>query len=345
MLDAALDVLRNGSLTYQQAFDVCESLVGGAFADVDAARLLTALADKGESAEEVQGFVASLLSHAMRIPFDAPTIDVCGTGGSGLVRFNVSTTVAFVLAAEGLTVAKHGNRGSRAPNGSFDLLEHLGVPVELGPQELSWCLEETGLGFIYARRYHPAMKHVAAARALVGQRTIFNLAGPLSNPSRVTTQIVGTSSAADAERVAKALYLLGRERGIALTGSSGMDDVDLTGEILVFDVQASPRASRIDPAELGLARAALEEMACGDASANAELFVALLDDVAPPCLRDTVCFSAAVALVAAGRAHDLPTAYANARTSFSSGRVRDKFLHYRSVAERVSRASSEMQPA
>lgn len=319
-------------LSYDQAFELCEALVAGAYSDDVAARLLIALAENGESAAAIHGFVACLASHAERIPYEAPTMDVCGTGGTGLTRFNVSTTVAFLLAADGLCVAKHGNRGSRAPNGSFDLLERLGVPVDLGPQSVATCLQETGLGFIYARRFHPAMRRVAAARALAGRRTIFNLAGPLSNPTNVATQVVGVASSRDAKTIAEVLTLLGRRRGLALTGSSGMDDVDLTGPISIHVAGETFAERQLDPLTIGLPRVALLEVPGGDADVNAELFALLLTDQAPPSLRDTVCLSAAIAMVAARPELSIAAGYERARHLLATGKVREKFETYRRVA-------------
>lgn len=328
------------NLTAEEARALCETLLGGGMSDQAIADVLVMLAEKGETPEEVSGFVHALLAHAERIPFDGATVDTCGTGGSGLARFNVSTSVAFVLAACGVCVAKHGNRGSRAPNGSFDLLEALGIPIDLGGSEVAECLERTGLGFIYARRFHPLMQRVAAARALAQRRTVFNLAGPLSNPTRVRVQVVGTATGSDARTVAGCLRLLGREQGVCVTGHSGIDEVDLSGPAVLCGIDAGLTSELLDPRSLGLSLVAYAEMPGGDAPTNARLFLELLDGTAPVPLAEAVYLSAALVLVAAGRVASYRDGIQLARDVLARGRVREKFVEYRDVAVDISRRTS-----
>jgi anthranilate phosphoribosyltransferase len=328
-LGAALD--QGHDLTFAEAHALCETLLSGALTDEQAAEALVRLASKGETPTEVHGFVTSLLSHAERVPYEGPTVDTCGTGGSGLVRFNVSTAAAFILAAGGLCVAKHGNRGSRRANGSFDLLEALGVPIELGGQAVARCLSETGLGFIYARRFHPVMKRVASARQLAGGRTIFNLAGPLSNPTRVRTQVVGAATRADAELVARCLHLLGRETSFSVTGHGGIDEVDLSGPALLYAADGAATLTRLDPSALGLAVVPYSDLPGGDADVNAELFHQLLESHAPRALRDVVCLSAGLAFFAARRTASARDGVELAEQLLAAGLVRQKFAQYRDV--------------
>jgi anthranilate phosphoribosyltransferase len=339
-VSAVLDSLltQRKDLTAEQARELCDTMLDGALSDAQIARLLVKLAEKGETPEELFGFVGGILSRAEPVPYAGPTIDTCGTGGSGLVRFNVSTAVAFVLAACGLCVAKHGNRGSRARNGSFDLLEALGVPIDLNGSAVATCLEQTGLAFIYARRFHPVMKRVATARELAGRRTIFNLAGPLSNPTRVQIQVVGTTTHADARRVASCLRLLGRQDGLCVTGHSGIDDVDLSGPATVHDMHSESAPREVDPASLGLSTVSYAELPGGDAQTNAGLFLHLLDGTAPSSLRELVCLSAALVLVTARRVTGLREGIELARDALVSRSVRDKFEQYRDVARRASQA-------
>jgi anthranilate phosphoribosyltransferase len=329
-LHASLRAGRN--LTFEEAHALSETLLAGAVSDQEAADVLVQLALKGETAVEVQAFVTSLLSHAEAIPFDEPTVDTCGTGGSGLVRFNVSTAAAFVLAAGGVCIAKHGNRGSLRPNGSFDLLDALGVRIDLDGPAVATCLSQTGLGFIYARRFHPAMRRVAAARQLAGRRTIFNLAGPLSNPTRVRAQVVGAATRADAITVAKCLYLLGRQQGFSVTGNSGIDDVDLSGPSALYAADANATFSELDPTALGLVAAPYSDLPGGDAATNAEMFRRLLHGQAPPALRVVVCLSAALAFFAAERTESVSSGLSLAAQLLASGAVREKFTQYRDVA-------------
>lgn len=321
-----------------QARALCDSMLDGALEDEEIARLLVALARKGETPEELFGFVGGILARALPVPYDGPTIDTCGTGGSGLVRFNVSTAVAFVLAACGLCVAKHGNRGSRMRNGSFDLLEALGIPIDLDGPAVASCLAQTGLGFIFARRFHPLMKRVAVARERAGCRTIFNLAGPLSNPTRVRVQVVGTTTPADSHKVASCLQLLGRQAGLCVTGHSGIDDVDLSGPVTLRSIHEQTSHGQLDPRGLGLLEVPYEQLPGGDAETNAALFRQLLDGTAPPALRDVVCLSAALVLLAAGRVTELRDGLELAREALAAGKVADKFAQYRHVALSVSAA-------
>lgn len=320
------------SLDFDEAFHLCDRLLRGEFASQQAAQILVALAEKGETPEELHGFVSCLLSHSERVPFGDPTFDTCGTGGSGLVRFNVSTAVAFILAAAGVVVAKHGNRGSRTPNGSFDLLEALGIPVELTPVAVAGCIEETGLAFLYARTFHPALKRMAEPRALAAQRTIFNLAGPLSNPAPVRAQVVGTPSRKDAHLVAQCLHRMGRS-GVALVGHSGLDDIDLSGPALLVGAGAVPVTSDFDPASLEVPRTPIGDVPGGDAPINAELFRLLFDDRAPLQLRQLVCLSASIALVVARKVESHTDGFRLAGELLASGKAKAKYRDYRDAAK------------
>lgn len=328
------------SLTSEQARELCDAMLDGSLSDERIAELLVLLSDKGETPEELFGFVNGILARAVPIPFDGPTIDTCGTGGSGLVRFNVSTAVAFVLAACGVCVAKHGNRGSRMRNGSFDLLEALGIPIDLDGPAVASCLAQTGLGFIYARRFHPVMKRVATARELAGRRTIFNLAGPLSNPTRVRVQVVGTPTLTDARTVARCLRLLGRSDSLCITGRSGIDDVDLSGPTILHDGDDRSKPREIDPSSLGFPMVSYEEFPGGDADTNADLFLRLLRGTAPRPLHDVVCLSAALVLLTSRRVASLHEGIDLARDALATRTVHDKFEQYRQAAAQASARSS-----
>ena len=331
--NAALDAGRD--LTSAEAQALCDAMLRGSFSDQAAAEVLVRLAEKGETPEEVHGFVVSLLSHAERVPFEGPTVDMCGTGGSGLVRFNVSTTVAFVVAAGGLCVAKHGNRGSSRPNGSFDLLAALGVRIDLDGPAVAACLSQIGVGFIYARRFHPVLKRLVEARKLAARRTIFNLAAPLSNPSRVRAQVVGAATSSTAVTVARCLALLGVQHGLVISGNSGIDDVDLSGPVTLHSANPGAGATLLDPTTLGLARVPYDELPGGDADVNCTLFLQLLDGRAPQALRELVCLSAALVFSTAGRVSSLPEGLALASDLLAGGAARDKFAEYRSFVSHL----------
>jgi len=241
------------SLSEAEASQCLEVIFDGGVSDEDIAAFLVALAKKGETADEVVGFMRVLQAHAIGVELGGDCIDVCGTGGSGLSRFNVSTAVAFVLAAAGVPVAKHGNRGSRRPNGSFDLLEALGCSFELSAGQVRALFDATGLCFLYARTLHPAMKKVVRARQLAARRTIFNLAAPLSNPANPRYQVVGTPHAEGAALVAEILTKLDRERFMVAVGAPGIDEVSISGETLLIEgMNGKTSARTLNPVDLGI---------------------------------------------------------------------------------------------
>lgn len=291
------------------------------------AELLRALRDKGETAEEIAAFAHALLARAVdpgldpaRLP--GPVIDVCGTGGDRLELFNISTTSMFILAAGGAVVVKHGNRAITSKCGGADVLEHLGVTIDLAPAELRRCVETLGLGFIFAPAYHPAFKAIAPVRKLLaaqGIPTVFNLLGPLLNPARPAHQLVGIFDPALLPKYAATLQTLGRHRAWAVHGD-GMDELATTGTSAVHEV--SPDAIRtftLDPAALGIPRATHDDLRGGDRAENARILIAILDGSLRGPKRDIVELNAAAGFVIAGLAADLPAGLALARERIDSG--------------------------
>jgi anthranilate phosphoribosyltransferase len=221
MLNEFNEKLKNAqNLSLTQAADLCATFLEEDLTDAAIAETLVLLAKKGETADEICGFAQALLQRATPVPFDHGTVDVCGTGGSDLERFNVSTAAAFVLACAGLSVAKHGNRGSKRPNGSFDLLEALEVPFQLNGDQVAQCLNQTGIGFLFARSFHPTMRKVVEARRQAKRRTIFNLAAPLCNPTQVAYQLVGTAARPMGRILAQSCIRLGRPQGCVVWGAA-----------------------------------------------------------------------------------------------------------------------------
>lgn len=324
-------------MTAEQVGQVLGLLLDGAVVPADGAELLHRWTARGETAVELAALVEVMLARAVRVPIVGPCMDLCGTGGSELTRFNVSTTVAFVLAAAGVPVAKHGNRGSRRPNGSFDLLDALGVPFLLTPAQLAQVFDETGICFLFARALHPAVAAVAPLRKLVAGRTIFNLAGPLANPCRPTRQVVGVTREATAQVVAGALTLLGIERGIVVRGHPGLDEVSITGPSHVWDVSGGKTHHRIVEHfhHHGLDHAALPG---GDAPENAVIFHRLLNGEETGPLRDMVIANAALALDCwRGNAHPGgDQAITDVRALLEQGRVRDCYARHRRVARSIA---------
>jgi anthranilate phosphoribosyltransferase len=290
---------------------------------------LKALRAKGETAAEIAAFVEALLSRAVDPEIDparlpGPMLDVCGTGGDQLHLFNVSTTVMFVLAAGGACVVKHGNRAITSQSGGADVLEELGVRIELPPAELRRCVETHGLGFLFAPAYHPAFKVIGPVRralAAEGIPTIFNLLGPLLNPARPSYQLVGIFSPVLLPKYAEALALLARSRAWAVHGS-GMDELSLAGPSAVCEVaDGLVREFTLDPATLGLAPCTLDALRGGDRKQNAAILTGILEGTDHGPRRDLVLLNAAAGFVITGLAPDLSTGHQLAREQIASGRA------------------------
>jgi len=303
------------ALTHQQAADVLREILAGNTPEVETAALLTVLATRGEQAPELAGFVETMRALATPVPLTEEErealVDTCGTGGGGPATFNISTGAALVAAAAGAKVAKHGNRAMTSRCGSADVLEALGVPVNLTPELAAECLRATGFMFLLAPLYHPAMKAVAPLRRALGFRTIFNLCGPLTNPAGARSQVIGV--------LAPSRVLL------VVHGSDGIDEITTTTESVVARVELSSpegspalKAARVTPEMAGLPRATLDQLTGGDAAANAAILYDILTGIPGP-RRDIVLFNAAAALVAAGLASDLKEGVALGAEAIESG--------------------------
>jgi anthranilate phosphoribosyltransferase len=286
-----------GGMTPEQTKVVLHHLMDGSLTPEHGAEVLIAWSERGETGAELATVVEALLAKAIHVPIPGG-MDVCGTGGSGLGRFNVSTTAAFILAAAGIPVVKHGNKGSKTANGSFDLLEALGVPYQLPVQQLVRLQAETGVCFLFARAVHPAVGAVAPARKIAAnrvKRTVFNLAGPLANPCRPRRQLIGVIDERTAHIVSEAIRLLGSERALVVRGHPGIDEVSITGPTHVWDIQGGHVHHAIIERihQHGLDHAHLP---CGDANANAAIFHRLLSGAERGPLLDMVCANAGAAL-------------------------------------------------
>lgn len=331
MLATLHSAIRDGRhLTRDEAIAAAETILEGGHDEEAVAQFLVALAEKGETAEEIAGFASALMARAIRIEAPEGAVDLCGTGGSGLPRFNVSTAAAFVVAACGVPVAKHGNKGSRQPDGSFDLIESLGLPVALPPEVAREALANVGLAFLFARAYHPIMKNVVGARKRAGRRTIFNLVGPLCNPAGVKVQVIGTAQARNLPVLAEALQMLGRRRALVVRGDPGIDELSVSGPSDLIEVGGdSIRPSKLLPTDVGINPSPYETLPLGLASGNAGVFFELLDKHTPPNLVDLVALNAGAVLYIAGRAPSIRDGCAQARQCLVDGRARSKWEEYR----------------
>jgi len=306
--------LRNGDeLTGPQIESAIEALLSPQTSDAVKAEFLKELREKGETAQEIAAFVNALLDRAIDPQIDRrnltrPVIDVCGTGGDGLELFNISTTSMFVMAAGGAVVVKHGNRGITSKCGGADVLEALGIRIDLGPEELKRCVEKTGIGFLFAPNYHPAFKAIAPVRKLLaeqGVKTVFNILGPLLNPARPDFQLVGVFDRALLAKYAAVLGLLGRRHAWALN-SAGADEILPFGSTeVVATSHAGLRDFIIDPGALGFAPSAIEELRGGDRVENAAILTGILDGSIRGAKRDAVALNAAAGFVVTGRVSDL----------------------------------------
>jgi anthranilate phosphoribosyltransferase len=303
------------AMTRAQAAAALREILSGDVPDVETAALLTVMATRGEQAPELAGFVEVMRERVTPLPFTSAErdelVDVVGTGGGGPLTFNISSGAALVAAAAGAKVAKHGNRAVTSRCGAADVLEALGVPIELGPELAVECLRSTGFLFLFAPLYHPAMKAVGPLRRALGFRTIFNLCGPLTNPAAARTQVIGVLAPSRVLLVGRALVELGAKRAFVVHGTDGIDELTTTGESIVARIEESEtggkptmKAARITPEMAGLTRRKLEEFTGGDVATNAALLYDVLTGL-PGARREIVLLNAAAALVAAGLAGDL----------------------------------------
>jgi anthranilate phosphoribosyltransferase len=316
-------LLRGESLTEAEAQAVIGHVMDGDASESQIAGLLIALRMKGESVAEIVGAARAMRTHAIAVaPRRTDLVDTCGTGGDGLRTFNVSTAAGLVAAGAGAGVAKHGNRAVSSASGSADVLEALGVRVDLPAERVAECIDEVGFGFLFAPAHHPAMRHAAPVRRSLGVRTIFNVLGPLTNPVGARRQLVGVFDEALVLPIAETLRALGSERALVVHGSDGLDELSPCNPSTCADVTPEGVTVRtIDPRELGLAPSRTEQLAGGDAATNANLLRALLDGEPGP-RRDAVTLKAGAARVAAGRAEDLAAGLALAVSAIDDGRAR-----------------------
>jgi anthranilate phosphoribosyltransferase len=285
---------------------------------------LSATADRKPTVDELVGAVTSMRHHMLSLAAPAGAIDLCGTGGDGLGTLNISTAVSFVVAACGVPVAKHGNRSASSRSGAADVLEALGVNINLAPDRAQAVLAQTGLVFLFAQTYHPAMKHVGTARKQIGRRTIFNLLGPLASPARVTRQLVGVFSADWLAPYAEALRALGSTRAFIVHGRDGLDEVSISGPTQVAILDAGNVTSReITPEDGGLPRWPLAGIAGGDAAHNATAMTRLFDGE-QGAYRDIVLLNASAALMVAGPAKDVQEGVELAAVALDSGAAKAK---------------------
>jgi anthranilate phosphoribosyltransferase len=321
------DLTRGDDLTAEQAGAALGSILRGEATPAQIAGFIVALRMKGETVEEVSGMVDAMLAAAspISLPEGLDAIDIVGTGGAPTRRvhaLNVSTMACFVVAGAGVAVCKHGNRKASSTSGSFDLLDALGIPVDLDGPAVARCVSDAGAGFCFARAFHPAMRHAGPVRAELGVPTVFNFLGPLSNPARVKRMVLGVSDPRVAPTAIGVLQRREMTRAMVVHGHDGMDELTLTGPSTVLELRdGEVHEYEVDPAALGLRVVPAAEVAGGDASANAAIARRVLAGEAGP-YRDIVLLNAAAGLVVGGAAADLATGLELARASIDGGKAR-----------------------
>jgi len=333
-IKAAIDAIVNQrrDLSEGEAADVMRGIMTGEASPAQIGAFLASLRMKGETVDEVTGMARVMREHALRVETDGIVVDTCGTGGDASGTFNVSTAAAFVVAGAGAKVAKHGNRAMSSGCGSADVLEALGARIDLDPGQVAQCLERTGIGFMFAQVFHPAMKYVAPARREIGIRTVFNILGPLTNPAGARYQLLGVARAELAPMIAAVLARLGTHHALVVHGDGGLDELSLTGESHVHEVKDGDiREYYVSPEELGLSRAPLEAVKGGTPEENAARLRAVLGGERGP-VRDIVALNAAAALVAADMAPELEPGVRMAEAAIDSGAAKSKLEAFVAVS-------------
>jgi len=343
MITDALHQIANHrqSLSRDQAREVMSEVLAGKTTDAQIAGLLVALHMKGETVEEIVGFAEAIRAAAVKLPIHRNStldvsgterdalVDTCGTGGDAAGTFNISTATALLVAGAGVRVAKHGNRSITSKCGSADVMEALGISIDLPPEAIAACLEEVGIAFLFAPAMHSATKYLQPTRRELQLRTVLHLLGPLTNPAQASAQVVGVYSKDLVEKVAQALCMLGLKRALVVHGSDGLDEITISGPTHVAEVRdGKVKSYEIAPEQFGLQRAPLESLSGGDAKQNAEIVESILKGE-KSSKRDVVLLNASAALVAAARADSIGDAMPLAQRSLDDGRALAKLAALR----------------
>lgn len=323
MKDAIAKVADGNNLTEEEAKEVMNIMLSGEATQAQLGAILTALRTKGETLEELIGFASVLREKADTIsPKVDNYVDLVGTGGDRTFTFNISTTAAFVVAAAGLPVAKHGNRSISSKSGAGDVLESLGVNIMAEPPLVEKCVEEVGIGFMFAQLFNKSMRFVGQARNEMGIRTVFNILGPLANPSRAKNMVVGVYDPALTEKIAKCMSRLGVERAFVVSGKDNMDEITTTAETVISEIKDGEVTTfTVSPEEFGMKRASLEDLRGGDGVANAQITKDILSGKEAGAKRDIVLLNAGATLYVGGLAENVADGIALAAETIDSGKA------------------------
>lgn len=333
MIKEAINMLVNGiNLSESETADCIREIMEGKAADSQIGAFLAALRIKGETVEEITGAAKIMRDKAAHIKAPEGVLDTCGTGGDMSHTFNISTTTAFVVAAAGVPVAKHGNRAVSSKSGSADVLEALGIKIDLPPEKVEKCLFETGFGFLFAPLFHPAMKYAVGPRREMGIRTIFNILGPLTNPADAKRQVVGVFSSKLTDTLAKVLGNLGAEDAMVVHGEDGLDEITISdGTKVSRFFNGKVEDMYLAPEDFGLERGGTSDLLGGDKDENARITVSILSGEKGP-KRDVVLLNSAAAIAVSGRVQDLLQAFELAKESIDSGKALKKLEGIKKVS-------------
>jgi anthranilate phosphoribosyltransferase len=326
-------------LSEDEAASVMREIMEGAATEAQFGAFVTALRLRGESVDEITGMAKVMRDKALHVDvrIGKPLLDTCGTGGSSRKVFNASTTAAFVAAAAGATVAKHGNRAMSSQSGAADLLEALGATIALSPEQVATVIERTGVGFMFAPAFHPAMKFAAPLRPQLGIRTVFNILGPLTNPAGAQCHVMGTADPAVAERLAQVLARLGMRHALVVAGADGLDDLTVTGPSTTYEVRGGAVSERmITPAEMGLPTHRFEDIVGGTAEENARIVREVFRGEGPPAVRDLVLATAGAGLYVSGLASSIRQGVEMGAKAIDSGDAAARLGAFVEATRRVS---------
>lgn len=318
-------VVDGGTLSMAEAETAMDAIMSGEATPAQIAAVVTALRMRGETVEEIAGFARAMRRHSLKVETEPgrTLVDTCGTGGDDSGTFNISTTAAFVIAGAGVTVAKHGNRAVTSHCGSADLLEGLGVRIDLPPAEVSRCLDEAGIGFMFAPVFHPGFRHAGPTRREIGIRTVFNILGPLTNPAGVKRQLIGVGNLEIGQKLAAAHGLLGCERVVVVHSGEGLDEIGVSGvsDVIEYDAQQGGiRTYQIAPEDFGIVRSPIRAVLGGDVTENVAISLRILaGETGAP--RDVVVLNAAAGLYAAGVVDSIAAGVNPASEAIDNGRA------------------------
>jgi anthranilate phosphoribosyltransferase len=332
MIEAIAKLVRCENLTEDEAASAFETIIRGDATQVQIAGFLVALRMKGETADEITGFARTARAMATPIQVDGALLDTCGTGGDGLATFNISTLAAIIASACGARVAKHGNRAASSLCGSADVLEKLGVKIDLTPEGVARCIDHAGIGFLFAPIFHPSFRFAGVPRRELAIRTVFNVLGPLCNPAGAKYQALGVADGAMAAKMADVLVRLGVERAIVFHAADGMDELSVASSSFVIEIDGNRKEYELDPAELGLAKAPIEALRGGGPEENARVALELLGG-AKGARRDVVLLNASAALRAAGVAKDWKEGLGLAAEAIDTGRAGEVLQRWITISQ------------